>query len=94
MNFKVIPAESIAAFKDGILSSILQFFNCWPHAKEFVNNLAWRMDLHVSALPFLRLIPKLNSETKSSEARRSEQVIAPRLQAIDSAARCRFQYRT
>jgi hypothetical protein len=46
-------AQSVAAFKDGNA-----IFNCWPYARELVDNLTSRMDLRVPALPFLRIVPK------------------------------------
>lgn len=46
-------SQSIAAFKDGNA-----IFNCWPYARELVNSLTSRMDLHVPPLPFLRIVPK------------------------------------
>ncbi|HMD70776.1 MAG TPA: hypothetical protein VKF41_05500 [Bryobacteraceae bacterium] len=45
---------SIAAFKDGNA-----IFNAWPYARELVNSLTSRMDLHAPPLPFLRIVPKL-----------------------------------
>lgn len=45
--------QSIAAFKDGNA-----IFNAWPYARELVNSLTSRMDLHAPPLPFLRIIPK------------------------------------
>ena len=45
--------QSIAAFKDGNA-----IFNAWPYARELVNSLTSRMDLHAPPLPFLRMIPK------------------------------------
>lgn len=46
-------SESIAAFKDGNA-----IFNCWPYAREFVQNMVTRMELHPPPLPFLRILPK------------------------------------
>jgi hypothetical protein len=49
-----IPSpESIAAFKDGNA-----IFNCWPYAREFVQNITIRMAVHPPPLPFLRIVPK------------------------------------
>ena len=45
--------QSISAFKDGNA-----IFNCWPYARELVNSLTSRMDLHVPPFPFLRIVPK------------------------------------
>jgi hypothetical protein len=48
------PAQdSLAAFKDGNA-----IFNCWPYAREFVNDLTSRMELRTHPLPFLRIVPK------------------------------------
>ena len=46
-------AQSLAAFKDGNA-----IFNAWPYAREFVNSLTSRMELHAPPLPFLRMVPK------------------------------------
>ena len=56
-------AASIAAFKDGNA-----IFNCWPYARELVNSLTSRMDIHVPALPFLRMVPKAPTPPATSEA--------------------------
>ena len=65
-TFEPTP-ESIAAFKDGNA-----IFNAWPYARELVNSLTSRMDLHTPPLPFLRIIPKSPAKsaapTKSVEA--------------------------
>ena len=45
--------ESIAAFKDGNA-----IFNCWPYAREFVQDMTGRMSVHPPPLPFLRIVPK------------------------------------
>ena len=45
--------EALAAFKDGNA-----VFNCWPYAREFVQNLTARMSINAAPLPFLRLLPK------------------------------------
>jgi hypothetical protein len=51
-TFEPTP-QSIAAFKDGNA-----IFNAWPYARELVNSLTSRMDLHAPPLPFLRIVPK------------------------------------
>jgi len=45
--------ESIAAFKDGNA-----VFNCWPYARELVQNITSRMELHPPPIPLLRFIAK------------------------------------
>lgn len=45
--------ESVAAFKAGNA-----VFNCWPYAREFVQNVTSRMGLNPPPLSFLRVIPK------------------------------------
>lgn len=56
-TFEPTP-QSVAAFKDGNA-----IFNAWPYARELVNSLTSRMDLHAPPLPFLRMIPKPPKKT-------------------------------
>ena len=62
-------SESISAFKDGNA-----IFNCWPFARELVSSLTSRMDLHVSSLPFLRMIPKPPAQPKAEASPESSDV--------------------
>jgi hypothetical protein len=58
------PSEqSIDAFKDGNA-----IFNSWPYAREFVTSLTSRMDLHIPALPFLRMVPKPKTKPAPAES--------------------------
>lgn len=45
--------QAINAFKDGNA-----IFNCWPYARECVQNITMRMGLRPPALPLLRMAPK------------------------------------
>jgi hypothetical protein len=47
------PQEALDAFKDGNA-----VFQCWPYARELVQNLTMRMGLQIPPLPLLRLAPK------------------------------------
>jgi len=54
--------EAIDAFKDGNA-----VFNCWPYARECVQNLASRMALsHPPPLPLLRMVPKAKPSAKAT----------------------------
>jgi len=56
--------EAIAAFKDGNA-----VFNCWPYARECVQNITSRMILRPPPLPFLRVIPKpVKAAPKATES--------------------------
>jgi preprotein translocase subunit SecB len=46
-------SESIAAFKSGNA-----VYNCWPYAREFIQNTTERMALDLPPLPFLRVAQK------------------------------------
>jgi len=66
--------EAINAFKDGNA-----VFNCWPYARECVQNLASRMALsHPPPLPLLRMVPKPKPATKATP-QKSIQSDAPAL---------------
>lgn len=68
-------AESITAFKDGNA-----IFNCWPYARELVQNITSRMELHPPPIPLLRLIPKQPQPPPTPEVKRS-----PRLNKVEKA---------
>ena len=51
-SFQPLP-ESISAFKDGNA-----IFNCWPYTREFLHDMASRMELQLPPLPFLRILPQ------------------------------------
>jgi len=45
--------EELDAFKEGNA-----VFQCWPYARELVQNLTLRMGLHLPPLPLLRIAPR------------------------------------
>jgi hypothetical protein len=54
LNPKYVPKEDeVAAFREGNA-----LFQCWPYSREMIHNLAMRMDVFISPLPFLRIVPK------------------------------------
>lgn len=55
--------DQVNAFKDGNA-----VFNCWPYAREFVQNLTTRMGLQVPPLPLLRVLPRGTARTESADA--------------------------
>jgi hypothetical protein len=54
--------EAISAFKNGNA-----IFNCWPYARECVQNLTFRMGLRTPPLSLLRMIPKPRPKPIKSE---------------------------
>lgn len=55
------PPEAIEAFKEGNA-----IFNCWPYARELVQNLTSKMCLSPPPLPLLRMIPKPKPKPSTS----------------------------
>ncbi len=54
LDGSVLPSsDEINAFKDGNA-----VFNCWPYAREFVQNTCVRMGHATPPLPLLRIVPK------------------------------------
>jgi hypothetical protein len=45
-----VAEEELASF-----SSANAVFNCWPYAREFVQNISARMNMRVPPLPYLRI---------------------------------------
>ncbi|MCL6544993.1 MAG: hypothetical protein K6T61_07180 [Bryobacteraceae bacterium] len=72
------PSEKeLDAFKEGNA-----VFQCWPYARELVQNLTLRMGLHLPPLPLLRIAPRpvcqpaskteVSAKARTSHARRSK----------------------
>lgn len=70
LNPKYVPKdEEITAFREGNA-----LFQCWPYSRETIHNLAMRMDVFISPLPFLRVLPKAaknRSETKAARKKKA-----------------------
>lgn len=74
--------DSVDAFKDGNA-----IFNCWPYAREFVQNVTSRMEMNPPALPLLRMIPKpKQANDVMVKAKRIPVKASPRLAAPSSDA--------
>lgn len=71
-SFQPSP-ESINAFKEGNA-----IFNCWPYAREFVQDMAARMAVHPPPLPFLRILPKRSPPDPTPELLPKRRVAKPK----------------
>lgn len=74
LSYRINPAyspkeEEIAAFREGNT-----VFHCWPYSREVIQNLAMRMELSISPLPALRVVPKvsLTGQVKKITSRKTK----------------------